>query len=253
MRSLIGHWMQRIEGRRFTISLMLIGGFWLPVGASQAALIHITGADGSPNINITEGTASTDVYIRIQGQASDNTANEIAAFNYTFLLGDGGPLVGGSDVVPISSVAYTGTGTGPLASVWDGVSGVDQTVAPGTLPQNSAGIFSVFVLTNGENGTFDGTTGSLLTDLETATVLARLTLDTSDLVAGDVFDLTVFSTFGSPTGERFVPAGGGAFTTQSLAIANGGNGTLTVSVVPEPGTALLMGLGLAGLASRRRR
>ncbi|MEM9177253.1 MAG: PEP-CTERM sorting domain-containing protein [Myxococcota bacterium] len=32
-----------------------------------------------------------------------------------------------------------------------------------------------------------------------------------------------------------------------------GNATFTVTIVPEPGTALLMGLGLAGLAGTRRR
>ena len=43
-----------------------------------------------------------------------------------------------------------------------------------------------------------------------------------------------------------------------LALRTGGatagfsNDSLTITVVPEPGTALLMGLGLAGLAAVRR-
>ena len=45
---------------------------------------------------------------------------------------------------------------------------------------------------------------------------------------------------------------GSAAVTTGGATASFSNDSLTINVVPEPGTALLMGLGLAGLASIRR-
>ncbi|MBB85535.1 MAG: hypothetical protein CL931_17125 [Deltaproteobacteria bacterium] len=45
---------------------------------------------------------------------------------------------------------------------------------------------------------------------------------------------------------------GGAAVTNGGATAGFSNDSLTINVVPEPGTALLMGLGLAGLATIRR-
>lgn len=46
---------------------------------------------------------------------------------------------------------------------------------------------------------------------------------------------------------------GAALVSTGGATAAFGNDSLTITVVPEPGTALLMGLGLAGLATIRRR
>lgn len=46
---------------------------------------------------------------------------------------------------------------------------------------------------------------------------------------------------------------GAALVSTNGATAAFGNDSLTINVVPEPGTALLMGLGLAGLATIRRR
>ena len=64
------------------------------------------------------------------------------------------------------------------------------------------------------------------------------------------------STVGSPTAVT-LDFGTGRFGNE--AIGTGGsslafnNASSTLTIVPEPGTALLMGLGLAGLASIRRR
>jgi hypothetical protein len=77
------------------------------------------------------------------------------------------------------------------------------------------------------------------------------------LVAGDPQFQIVFtagSTFGSTTisigandayGDQVIGTGG--------AVEAATNAAVTLTVIPEPGTALLMGLGLAGLASAGRR
>ena len=230
-------------------------GMLLVATPSYAVLISVTGADGTSNIDITEGTSTVDVYVRIQAEASDTTSNEIASLNYTFVVGDGGPVTGtGTDIVPITAVTYTGTGTGREASVWDGVSGLEQS-ATFPLPTTSANVFSVNSDTAGENGLFDPTIGGPLTGLTGPTVLARLTLDTSGLTAGESFGITVFSGFAPPTADRFIPDGGtlSGFNSQTISNINfGGDALLTVSAVPEPGSFGLLSLGIAAFGARRR-
>ncbi|MEM9177254.1 MAG: PEP-CTERM sorting domain-containing protein [Myxococcota bacterium] len=97
--------------------------------------------------------------------------------------------------------------------------------------------------------TGDGTNDSGINDLQTngADVHLQVTFTAQALGATQANPATVDLVFG--IGQQGFDVVG---PTSSLAgIWN--NATATVTVVPEPGTALLMGLGLAGLAGVRRR
>ena len=226
-------------------------GILLVAGPSQAVLISVTNAAGGSNIDIAEGTSTVDVFVRIIQEPSDAGVNQIAGADFAILVGDGGPLVGGTDVVPIVAVNYTMTAPpgppGPNSSIWDPLApNLDQTVGPGVLPNSSAAILSVSSNVAGANAMF-GPPGP------GPEVLARLTLDTSGLAAGDSFVISAFSGIGpAAAASRFVDNGMGGFNVVPLTLANGGNAVLSVSAVPEPGSFALLSLGIVAFGARRR-
>lgn len=77
---------------------------------------------------------------------------------------------------------------------------------------------------------------------------------------GDAQFRVVFRAIGAPGAQTILNIGsnpnpivGNVVVLTSGATALGNNANLTLTMIPEPGMALLMGVGLAGLAGRRRR
>lgn len=224
------------------------------ITTAEGALISVTDAFGNSNISIVEGTASVDVYVRIaqtMGDATDGMGNsDISNVNLRFAVGDGGPVapVPGTDMVPITAVTFVGTGAGTNASVWQPQSGSLLTSVAPPLPASSAVSTSA-------------TVGAALTNVQygpgiTATVLARITLDTSGLMAGDSDNLGTLGGFllnptiaAIPTTALRTQVPGGAQIAIPLTFDTG---VLSITAIPEPGSFLLLSLGAVGAVAGRR-
>ncbi len=75
--------------------------------AVEAAMISVTDSMGNANIVIAAGTTSVDAYVRIATDAADAGITNIQAATIAFLVGDGGPALGGGTTnVPISAVNF---------------------------------------------------------------------------------------------------------------------------------------------------
>lgn len=232
----------------FRLMLAGVAGIALLVsGSTQAALISVTDAFGNSNISIVEGTPTVDVYVRIAQNPADMGNTNISSMGLRFVVGDGGPPLAGVDLVPITAVAYTSTGAGTNASVWDPQSGNLVTSEGIALPSSSATIANATITLANTNVQFGP--GVM------ATVLAVFTLDTSSLMAGDSDALGTLGGFllnpdnvGSPT-TAFFTGGGGVQTPIPLSFATG---TLSVTAIPEPASFLLLSLGAVGAVAGRR-
>lgn len=169
------------------------------------------------------------------GSATDNhlvfvsSTASLSAFNTAGLVIPGFGVVNNNDGVANSTVAGVQTGAPfPFNQELRAVlfNGIGTSAASGT--------------GNDDAGVGGGLTG----------IGSDIHIQVSFLVQG------LNSTVGSPTAVT-LDFGTGRFGNE--AIGTGGsslafnNASSTLTIVPEPGTALLMGLGLAGLASIRRR
>ncbi|CAN0460461.1 unnamed protein product, partial [Discosporangium mesarthrocarpum] len=204
----------------------------------------------SPNANGTlenEDTITFDLLL-------ENSTNEaligldVGVFGY-----DEGAIGAPSDNHLLFDSAATGAGAfGTLFSSGNNVLGLAAAVPqqelgnPVTFNERYVRLFGG-VSTTPVTG--DGTNDSGINGLQTngADVHLQVTFSAQALGATPGSPATVDLVFG--IGQQGFDVQG---TSGSLA-GQWTNATYTVTIVPEPGTALLMGLGLAGLAGTRRR
>ena len=98
--------------------------------------------------------------------------------------------------------------------------------------------------TTGSRGAAAGTIGGVS---DGGTVVFAII--NGDIAEGNNYYVT--SAYTIPTGATYEPPTTGTATTFAVSLA--GSGTFTAAAVPEPTSGLLMLLGMAGLALRRRR
>ena len=101
--------------------------------------------------------------------------------------------------------------------------------------------------TNGDGTTDTGVNGNSTNPATDGDVHLQVTFSAQSLGATNASPATVDLVFGIGQQGFDVQGPGGSLASQWS------NASVTVTIVPEPGTALLMGLGLAGLAGIRRR
>lgn len=231
------------------LMILASGCAFLSAATGQAALISVTDALGNSTISVVEGTSSVDVYVRIEQNGADGTNDTISDMGLRFVVGDGGPELGQSDIVPITDVRVTGTGVGTNASVWDPQAGsLSTSVLPGPLPLSSAAIINAAILS--ANTTVQFGPGV------TSTVLAVVTLDTSGLTAGQTDSLGTLGGFllsptltGNPTIASFANAMGPGTNPIPLSFSSG---LLNISAIPEPGSFLLLSFAATAVVAARR-
>ena len=217
-------------------------GFFVAFAASSdAAIISVTDAAGNADFSIVQGTPTTDVFVRIQQDAADAGNTNIGSAEITFAIGDGGPLLFGTDIVRITAVNSTGTGAGMNASIWDPQSSnLDITTNP-PVPSNTAIIQQVNLNVPGSLQFGPGVTGN---------VLGMFTLDTAALTAGSSFALTADFGAGPLTTANWIDTGAGNALTPIPLSFN--DGSLTVAAVPEPGSFVLLSVGAVLFICARR-
>ncbi len=197
--------------------------------AADAAIISVTDSLGNPDIEIVAGTTSVDAYVRISPEAGDT--GTLQAIVLGFSVGDGGEILGGTDVVPVMAVDFVAPG-----SIF---AGQPLLISFGTpLPGASAVLGNVTL--NVPNTNVNYASDSLF---------AVVSLDTSGLNLGDGPFVLSANALGV-TAVTFA-AGGGLAENVNL---NFVNGSLSVTAVPEPSTMMFLSDSmLAGWGIRRRR
>lgn len=164
----------------------------------------------APSVSLPQGTSSVIIPITISG------GDPIDAITFDLRIGDGGPVAGGSDIVPITNFdnsfsIFESTPTGDIS-----------TTDP--LPSSSAVLVNGVVIGDGESIAASGE-------------LFRITIDTSGLVEGQQFLI------------NFI--GLGVALDGNIISSSASSGQITVTAVPEP--IWIGGLTLTGLLMLRRR
>lgn len=176
----------------------------------------------SEDQTVLPGTAEVEVPVFFLGDEFFQNAT------VGFSVGDGGPLLGGTNVIPITGVRYQG------GTLFDG-----QSIAPFQsfdFPSVGAQIASAPITTRD----FDVRPADALT----AEVLMVFTLDLSSALDGETYDLNVNA------GNQTIIANSRGETVP-LTFRTG---TLSISAIPEPSSMLGLGIATAGwFACRRRR
>lgn len=180
-------------------------------GGAAAAVISVGSA------SVPEGTTSVSVPVSIGG------GEDISAISLAFAVGDGGPALGGSDLVPITAVSIAGGIFAPAALQ------TNVTANP-SLPSSSATIADIAIFAPGENAVADG-------------LIATFTLDVSGLSAGESFVLHATTDAAPTTASN---------TSGPLTISAFEPGRLSITQVPEPASLAAAALA-GGLLLRRRR
>ena len=208
------------------------------------------------DLGITSGGAGTgDTRINlVKSGAGTLTLSGTNSYNGTTDVNDNGKLVinGNISTSSLTTVASNATlaGTGTV-----GATTVNGTFAPGDGGIESLAIVGNLTLNSGSFSLFEINTAGDLADLATATAAMAFggTLNVTNIGAtlanGDVFNLFDWGTNASGTFSTVSLPGltGGLTWDQSQLYTNG-----TITVVPEPGAALLGGLGMLALLRRRR-
>ncbi len=215
---------------RLFISLIAVAIFFAASAASAAVSWAVSGSSSGDINNAQAGDVITiDITL-----SSDGTP--------TFGVGGSvyGPDVGAVSLVggTTSSAALVQFGTGPGT----GFGGLDSTQAVALDPAGGTAGIQFF---NGVSITGTPATGA--GDISPVT----------GLPGGPQFQVQVSVNAGLAPGTYTLDVGAGHPTdgvigTGGAALAST-DGSVSFTVVPEPGTALLMGLGLAGLAGAGRR
>lgn len=188
----------------------LASGLATVVVATSTSLTSAAVVVSAPSVSLPQGTSSVVIPITISG------GDQIDAITFDLRIGDGGPVAGGSDVVPITAFnnslsIFKSTPTGDISTV-------------DTLPSSS----SLFI-----NGTVTGDGESIAASGE----LFRITVNTSGLVQGQQFAI------------NFV--GLGVALDGNIISSSASPGQITITAVPEP--VFMSGLAMTSLLALRRR
>lgn len=189
---------------RFVSTLAAVTVGTLISSTSAAVVVSAT------SVSIPQGTSSVVIPITISG------GDPIDAIIFDLRIGDGGPVVGGTDEVPItvfdtSLSIFKSTPTGDITTT-------------DTLPSSSAILVNGVVTGDGESIAASGE-------------LFRITIDTSGLVEGQQFPI------------NFI--GLGVALDGNMISSSASAGQITVTAIPEP--VWMSGLTLTGLLMLRRR
>ncbi|MFP6656525.1 MAG: PEP-CTERM sorting domain-containing protein [Myxococcota bacterium] len=198
-----------------------IGGIFTDSSLSTAVAGVVIDGDGNATATLAAGQA-----VLVNINVDNNSAEAIEAIFATLTIqGDQTNFLGPN--APGSILEEAGFGGGSLANIGTGMVKVNTPNAPG-----AAADVWIQALAYGTAGGVDGS-GDTTADISLLFIV-------SGASGGDLVEFLL----GVTSGDAITaPGGAGVATTFSGATIN----------VPEPGTALLMGLGLLGLAGAGRR
>lgn len=192
---------------RLIIAAVLTGMLY-GVAAANGPAIDIA------DVTVPEGTTSASVPITISG---GQAVSDMVLF---LQVGHGGTVTGNPPVPQVTGFEWTG-------SIWEDAPG-GFTKSHAFAPPDEIPDVSLNLDVSGETVAADG-------------LLLSFTVDTSDMEAGDSYDLSLTTSFGDQT-DLGGPAGKLAPTLD--------DGSITM--VPEPATLCLLGVGAATLLRRRK-
>jgi len=210
---------------RMYISIVAAAMFFVASVASAGVTYHVVATAGNGDLlaMVPGETLTLDITMRSDGEALNGLGAAVYAYNgaLTYVSGD-------TAANAFYSVCVAGTCYG----------GLSNSLASAGPTQNVGDEIQFF------NGiAIQATTQTGANDVGIITGVA------GDAQAQLVFTVNNSVTFGVGTNPAYADSaiGAGGATLSVM------NETVVVTVIPEPGTALLMGLGLAGLAAAGRR
>ena len=228
---------------------LVVAALVAPISASAlgVSIVGITNSGGTGNVINPDQTITLELLLENTGGANIGGLG-ISVWGY-----DAGVLgiAGDNHLTFVSGLNGTAFGTayfGPGASTGS-LSSNPVSENGGPFPANNELNVQAFngvqVLTSNGDGSFDSGANGLQTNGSDVHMTVTFSVDTLSATAGSPGSVTLnvgTGTFGNAAIE--------ALTGTPLSFSNAT--PVTFTVVPEPGSALLMGLGLAGLASFRR-
>ena len=221
-----------------------------PMSASALGITITNTSTSSPNADGSLESGDTVTFDLVLSNTSGQSliGLDVGVFGY-----DEGNVAATNDNHLLFSSAQSGAGAfGTFFSSGNNVLGLGADAPQGEFDTGLADGGRAVRLFGGISTTpvtGDGTTDSGINGLQTngADVHLQVTFSAQSLGATPGAPATVDLVFGIGQKGFDVQGDSGSLASQWT------NATATVTIVPEPGTALLMGLGLAGLAGIRRR